>query len=100
MKRETLQIIIITYTRKDGTYLIFLPSSNDIIYFLFENSTHLFSFYKTMMSINILPKPSSNDAIYFSSKNNTHLSFPSLNNDDNYYLYKRKNIMNYGSIYV
>ena len=49
-----------------------------------------------MMSINILPKPSSNDAIYFSSKNNTCLSFPSINNDDNYYLAKRKNIVNYG----
>ena len=49
-----------------------------------------------MMSINILPKPSSNDAIYFSSKNNTHLSFPSINKDDNYYLSKRENIVNYG----
>ena len=82
--------------RATGMYLIFLPSSNDIIYFLFKNSTHLFSFYKTMMSINILPKPSSNDAIYFSSKNNTRLSFHSINNDDNYYLSKRENIVNYG----
>ena len=65
-------------TRKDVratcTYLIFLPSSNDII-IIFKNNTHLFSFYKTIMSINILPKPSSNDAIYFSSKNNTRLFF-------------------------
>ena len=43
-----------------------------------------------MMSINILPKPSSNDDIYFSSKNNTRLSFPSINNDDNYYFSKTK----------
>ena len=49
-----------------------------------------------MMSINILPKPSSNDVIYFSSKNNTRLTFPSMNNDLNYYLSKRKNIVNYG----
>ena len=53
-----------------------------------------------MMSINILPKPPSNNAIYFSSKNNTHLYFPSINNDVNYYPSKRKNDMNYESIYV
>ena len=73
-----------------GTYLIFLPSSNDINFF--KNNTHLFSFYKTIMSINILPKLSSNDAIYFSSKNNTCLSFPSINNDVTYYPSKRKMI--------
>ena len=55
-----------------------------------------------MMSINILPKPSSNNAIYFSSKNNIRLSFPSVNNDNdvNYYPSKRKNDVNYGSMYV
>jgi len=37
--------------------------------------TSFFSFHKTMMSINILPKPSSKNAIYFSSKNNTFFSF-------------------------
>ena len=53
-----------------------------------------------MMSINILPKPSINDAIYFSSKNNTRISFPSINNDVNYYHFKRKNNVNYGLTYV
>ena len=53
-----------------------------------------------MMSINILPKPSSNDAIYFSSKNNTRLSFPSINNDVNYYPSKRKNDVNNELTYV
>ena len=43
--------------RAIGTYLIFLPSSNDVI--------------------------------YFSSKNNTRLSFPSINNDVNYYPSKK-----------
>ena len=52
-----------------------------------------------MMSINILPKPPSNNAIYFSSKNNTHLSFPSINNNVNYYPFKMTN-ENYGSMYV
>ena len=90
-------------TKKDvrdtGTYLIFLPSSNNIIYFLFKNNTHIFSLYKIMMSINILPKPSNNDVIYFSSKSNTHF-FPFINNDVNYYPSKRKNNVNYVSMYV
>ena len=50
------------------------------------------------MSINILQKPSSNDAIYFSSKHNARISFPFINNDDNYYPSKRKNDVNYGSM--
>ena len=44
--------------------------------------------------------PSSDDVIYFASKNNTRLSFPSINNDVNYYPSKRKNDVNYGLIYV
>ena len=82
--------------RATGTYLVFLPSSNDVIYFLSKNNTYL-SF---PISINILPNPSSNNAIYFSSKNNTRLSFPSINNDVNYYSSKRKNDVNYGLMYV
>ena len=93
------------YTREDvratGTHLIFLSSGNNVIYFLFKNNTHLsFFFHKTMILINILSKPSSNNAIYFSSKNNTQFSFPSINNDVNYYPFKRKNNMNYGLTYV
>jgi len=89
---------ILSCTREDvratSTYLIFLPSSNDYLFSFQKEYTSFFSFHYTMMSINILPKPSSNDAIYFSSKNNTRLSFPSINNDVNYYPSKRKNDMN------
>ena len=43
---SSLDVFLLFNTRKDvcaiGTYLIFLPSSNDIIYFLFKNNTHIF----------------------------------------------------------
>ena len=49
-KLASLILASFRLTRKDvratGTYLIFLPSNNDVIYFLSKNNTSFFSFLK------------------------------------------------------
>ena len=49
--------------RATCTYLIFLPSSNDVIYFLFKNNTHL-SFPSINNDVNYCPSKRKNGVNY------------------------------------
>ena len=101
---ETNLISLIRFlldTRKDvracGTYLIFLPSNNDVIYFLSKNNTHLsFPSIKQWCQLISFQNHQATMSFIF-LLNNTRLSFPSINNDGHYCPSKRKNDVNYGA---